>query len=115
MLIRFPGGSSNTVSRKYDGGIHIMSLLTKDVQEKGFVYFDWNISSGDAGGTSSSDGVYNNVISHLKSGSSVVLQHDTKKFSVDAVERIIQYGLNNGYTFKGLDASSPGAHHGVLN
>ena len=115
MLIRFPGGSSNTVSRKYDGGIHIMSLLTKDAQEKGFVYFDWNISSGDAGGTSSSDGVYNNVISHLKSGSSVVLQHDTKKFSVDAVERIIQYGLNNGYTFKGLDASSPGAHHGVLN
>ncbi len=114
-LIRFPGGSSNTTSNNYDGGIRIMSQLVQDVQEKGFTYFDWNVSSGDAGGTISSDGVYNNVISKLKSGSSVVLQHDTKKFSVDAVERIIQYGLNNGYTFKALDASSPTAHHKVSN
>ncbi|MBP5683679.1 MAG: polysaccharide deacetylase family protein [Bacilli bacterium] len=114
-LIRFPGGSSNTTSHNYDGGAKIMSFLVNDVQEKGFIYFDWNVSSGDAGGTTSSDGVYNNVIRSLKSGSSVVLQHDTKKFSVDAVQRIIEYGLNNGYTFKALDASSPTVHHKPLN
>lgn len=45
-VIRFPGGSSNTVSRRYRKGI--MSRLTKQVEEKGYTYFDWNCSSGDA-------------------------------------------------------------------
>lgn len=114
-IIRFPGGSSNTVSRRYDGGIHIMSKLVKDVEEKGFHYFDWNVSSGDAGATTSSDKVYSNVVNHLKSDESVVLQHDSKSYSINAVERIIKYGLDNGYTFKALDENSFGAHHGVNN
>lgn len=112
-LIRFPGGSSNTVSRSYSRGI--MSTLTREVQNRGYKYFDWNISSGDAGGTTTSDGVYNNVVTRLKDDYSVVLQHDTQEFSIDAVERIIKYGLENGYTFSVLDENSPGAHHGVNN
>ena len=44
-LIRFPGGSSNTVSISYDGGIEIMSKLVNDVESKGFHYFDWNLSN----------------------------------------------------------------------
>lgn len=114
-IIRFPGGSSNTVSRRYDGGIHIMSVLSKEVQNRGFYYFDWNVSSGDAGSPISSDKVYRNVINGLKEDYSVVLQHDIKGFSVDAVERIIKYGLENGYTFERLTESSPGAHHGINN
>ena len=92
-----------------------MSTLTKEVENRGYKYFDWNVSSGDAGGTTTSDGVFNNVISTLREDSSVVLQHDTQGFSVDAVERIIIYGLQNGYTFETLDENSPGAHHGVNN
>ena len=114
-LIRFPGGSSNTVSRKYDGGKKIMSILTKDVQEKGFRYFDWNVSSGDAGATTSTDKVYSNVVNHLRKDESIVLQHDSKGYSVNAVEKIIKFGLDNGYTFKTLDENSYGAHHGVNN
>ena len=114
-MIRFPGGSSNLVSADYDGGIHIMSILTEEVEKRGYQYYDWNVSSGDAGGTYTSDGVYNNVISTLMEGSSVVLQHDIKDFSVDAVERIIQYGQANGYTFEKLTPASPKAHHGVNN
>ena len=115
-LIRFPGGSSNTVSRRYDGGTHIMSKLSKMVQDKGFYYFDWNVTSGDAAGTPiSSDQVYKNVIKSLREDYSVVLQHDIKGFSVNAVEKIIQYGLNNGYTFERLTETSPGAHHGINN
>lgn len=45
-IIRFPGGSSNTVSRQYSVGI--MSRLAQRVQNEGFTYFDWNVSSGDA-------------------------------------------------------------------
>ncbi|MBR0431544.1 polysaccharide deacetylase [Candidatus Saccharibacteria bacterium] len=115
-LIRFPGGSSNTVSAKYDGHTRIMSRLVKDVVSKGFFYFDWNVSSNDAGGAKTAYEVYNNTISALKNnGVSVVLQHDTKGFSVDAVEAIIQYGLANGYTFRKLDQYAFGAHHGVNN
>ena len=115
-LMRFPGGSSNTVSARYDGGSHIMSRLVNEVESRGFVYFDWNVSSGDAGNVWSADEVGDIVIDSLiEYGDSVVLQHDIKDFSVDAVERIIQYGLLNGYEFKKLDANSYTAHHGVNN
>lgn len=114
-LIRFPGGSSNLISARYDGGSRIMSSLVQEVSNRGFTYFDWNVSSGDAGAPLSSDEIYQNVIDNLKPEYSVVLQHDIKDYSVNAVERIIQYGQQNGYTFKKLDASSPVVHHGVNN
>ena len=115
-LMRFPGGSSNTVSARHDGGARIMSKLAKEVTARGFAYFDWNVSSGDAGGATDSTTVYYNVVNRIKvGGDSVVLQHDVKGCSVDAVERIIQWGLANGYTFKKLDMASPTAHHGVNN
>src|SRR5699024_3282268 len=44
-FIRFPGGASNTVSAEYTPGI--MTELTRKVQEKGYQYYDWNVSSGD--------------------------------------------------------------------
>ncbi|MBQ8985248.1 polysaccharide deacetylase [Candidatus Saccharibacteria bacterium] len=112
-LIRFPGGSSNLVSAQYVRGL--MSTLTREVEARGFSYFDWNVVSGDAGGTYTSDGVYNNVTSRLREGANVVLQHDIKDFSVDAVDRIIEYGKSHGFDFKPLDSNSPTMHHGVNN
>ncbi len=115
-LMRFPGGSSNLISRRYDGRSHIMSYLTHEVENRGFTYFDWNINSGDAEGVNTPDGVFNEVIKGLKhGGSSVVLQHDIKNYSVDAVERIITYGQENGFIFARLDASSFNSHHSVNN
>ena len=115
-LIRFPGGSSNTVSALYDGGQRIMSRLASEVTARGFTYFDWNISSGDAGGAYDTGSVYARVINALgEGGSYVILQHDIKGFSVDAVESIIEYGLNNGYSFDRLNSSSFTAHHRINN
>ncbi len=100
-LLRFPGGVSNTVSRKYKSGI--MSQLAKEVEDKGYAYFDWNISSGDAGGTTNPDVEYRNVINGFsKSRGSVILMHDIKKHTSEAIERIVKYGLDNGYQFKVL-------------
>ena len=113
-LVRFPGGSSNTVSRKYCKGI--MSRLAVALEEKGYKYFDWNVTSGDAGGTTSTDQVYANVINGVRGKAySIVLQHDIKSFSVNAVERIIVWGLNNGYTFEPLTYDSPTVHQHVNN
>lgn len=113
-LLRFPGGSSNTASRKHCKGI--MTRMTQKVQEMGFQYFDWNVDSNDAGGAKTSDKVYQNVVTGLsKRNVSIVLQHDTSNFSVEAVEKIIQWALENGYTFATLDVDSPAAHHTIRN
>lgn len=115
-ILRFPGGSSNTVSKNYSKGI--MTRLTKKMDEIGYRYFDWNVDSNDAGGAKTSDEVYRNVvkgISKSKRQSIVVLQHDIKKFSVNAVERIIQWALASGYTFAALDMDSPVCEHSVSN
>lgn len=112
-LVRFPGGSSNTISRKYAPGI--MTNLANQLIEQGYQYFDWNIVSGDAGETKDTNQIINNVIANLKDDFSVVLQHDVKSYSVDAVEAIIKYGLENGYTFLPLDVTSPPTHQHINN
>lgn len=115
-VIRFPGGSSNLISAVYDNDKKIMSTLVKQVVERGLKYFDWNIDSDDAGGANSADEVFNNVIKALHEyGEFVVLQHDVKPYSVEAVERIIQYGLEHGYVFSRIRENSFDAHHGVNN
>ena len=112
-LFRFPGGSSNTVSRFNSG---IMSRLTAIMTDMGYKYFDWNVSSGDAGETSRTTQIVKNIedgCSQLKA--SVVLQHDIKDYSVAAVESVLQWGQANGYTFRALQLDSPGAHHSLNN
>ena len=111
--LRFPGGSSNTVSKKYSKGI--MTTLTQEVTARGYRYYDWNIASGDAGETTKSSGVYNNVVKRLKGGVYNVLFHDSKSYTVNAIEDIIKYGLAHGYTFLPITSSSPTFHHGVNN
>lgn len=114
MILRFPGGSSNLVSKKYCAGI--MSRLTKAVTDMGYKYFDWNVDSCDASNAKNSETVFQNVINGVKKHDiSIVLQHDIKGFSVDAVEKIIVWGIANGYTFLPLDETSPVVHHSVAN
>lgn len=114
-ISRFPGGSSNAVSKQYCTGI--MSSLVLSIQENGFQYFDWNVSSGDAAAKPiTTEAVINNIVDGVSSHqNSIVLQHDTKKFSVDAVETIIVWGLENGFTFSTLSNDSFVTHHSVNN
>lgn len=110
-ILRFAGGSSNTVSRFNKG---IMTRLSKEVELKGYKYFDWNVSSSDTT-TKDSTKIANYVIRSLRKGNNVVLQHDTNYGSVKAVEQIIQYGLSHGYVFDALNITSPTVHHAINN
>lgn len=113
-VIRFPGGSSNTISRRYKKGV--MSELTQKTEELGYRYFDWTILSGDAGNTKDKNQIIENVIGAITpDGLNVVLMHDTKSYTVDSVEAIIHYGLANGYTFAPLTMESPVVHQRVNN
>lgn len=115
-IMRFPGGSSNTISRRYQAGI--MSKLTIEVQNKGYHYFDWNIGSGDAGDVKSSKEVYNNVINGLsKNRENVILMHDFENnyYTLNALTDIIHYGKENGYVFKNITMDTTMVTHRVSN
>lgn len=104
-LIRFPGGSSNTISKQYNNGI--MSFLTKDVISKGYQYYDWNIDSGDAIYNNSISNIYNTVINNISNDKyNVILMHDTKNKTVEVLPMIIDYAKNNGYNFKALTSDT---------
>ncbi len=119
-LMRFPGGSSNAVSKKYCAGI--MTRLTQSIVEKGYHYFDWNAMCGDAEYV---PGHYPHSVEELMeyikesstSSSVCVLMHDTndKATTVDALPQIIEYYQSYGYEFAALDETVSGFKHRVNN
>ena len=84
-----------------------MSELTKEVVKRGYRYYDWNILSGDAGETTDSRVVYQMVTEKLsKDRVNVVLMHDIKSYTKDALRDIIKYGKENGFIFDKIEDSS---------
>lgn len=115
-ITRFPGGSSNTISRHYCA--KIMTTMAYEMVERGYTYFDWNVDSDDAGSAKSSDDVYRNVTTHLsKDKANVVLMHDfaNNTKTIGALERIIDYGLENGYTFEAITPDTQMVTHTTNN
>lgn len=116
-IIRFPGGSSNTVSAAYKEGV--MTELVERVAEEGLYYFDWNVDSTDASGNNvPAEQLIASVENNLMPGeSNIVLMHDTdaKETTAEALPTIIQYALDNGYEFAPINKNTPGAHHGLNN
>lgn len=119
-VIRFPGGTSNMVSKKYCPGI--MTALSKSAVEKGYNYFDWNAMCGDAEYVK---GHYPHSVEELMdyvkqsstSTSACVLLHDTndKKTTVDALPQIIEYYKSFGYEFDALNENVTGFRHKANN
>ena len=87
-IYRFPGGSSNTVS-KVD-----MQELIEYLTDIGITYFDWNVASGDAvSRTLPAETIVNNCLSGIeKQKESVILMHDAsnKGTTIEALPRIIE-------------------------
>jgi len=103
-LIRFPGGSSNTISKKYSEGI--MSILTSEVLKRGYQYYDWNIESGDSSFATNKIKLYNSVTSKLSHDKyNVILMHDTKTYTRDSLAEIIDYAYSNGYNFSAISSN----------
>ena len=113
--IRFPGGSSNTVSRKYTPGI--MTTLSKEVINRGYQYYDWNGDSTDASGNNVP---VNKLIANAtssKSNNINILFHDTsaKSTTVQALPAIIENYLARGYRFEAINDNSFAPHQGINN
>lgn len=115
-IIRFPGGSSNTVSKNYCEGI--MTNAVEYFSSTDFVYFDWNVDSQDAGGTTTPDGVFENVTSSIKpSRNNIVLMHDSgsKSHTLEALQTIIDWAISEGYEFKSITEETPQITHRIAN
>lgn len=75
----------------------------------GIQYVDWNINPENS--INSGVSVVNTVkLFSQKYDTPLPLQHDTRLYSVKAVEDILIWGEENGYTFLGLDTSVTPVH-----
>lgn len=83
---RFPGGSSNRISNVN------MAEFVRVLNQKGVVYYDWNVSAGDTAVDYTVDDVISNVTEGIMQyKTSVVLLHDDddKEVTAEALEPLI--------------------------
>lgn len=113
-LYRFPGGSSNTMWRRYSSDPFMMDGVIRWLGDEGFSYFDWNVSPEDAnGGKKSADSIVASVVSQVRGKPrAVVLLHDlnSTRSTIQAIGPMVQQLQSMGYTF---DTLAPGVavHH----
>lgn len=110
---RFPGGSSNTVSKVS------MKILASGLEKRGKVYFDWNAMSGDASGKSlTKKQMINNVLEDVEiHNTSVVLMHDTadKDKTVDMLPSLLDKLLKMDVALLPIDEETPLVQHVKAN
>ena len=98
-ILRFPGGSING----YNGAFY-QSLLA-EVTRRHFVYFDWNVATGDAVGTADPEELARNALRNCSSlRRAMILMHDSggKRGTVEALPAIIEGYRDAGFTFAAL-------------
>ena len=87
-IFRFPGGSINVYNKE------IYMQLTAEMLRRGYNYYDWNISSGDAATAGMSVAqIENNIRGSVstKRSSNIVLMHDSsaKGTTIEAMRRML--------------------------
>ena len=107
-VVRFPGGSrtASLLTAKLDGKYPALYGALADM---GLRAYDWTIQPESA--TRDTAGIISQF-THPKEpyDYAVVLQHDVRYYSVQAVEQMIQWALEQGYRFAALDESFPEIH-----
>lgn len=101
-MFRFPGGSVNSYNKK------IAKNLMAQAAQKNIHYFDWNQSCGDGANHSADELVFYATDGAAKLNSVCLLMHDSqaKDTTVDALDRIIQFYKDNGFSFEYLNEES---------
>lgn len=102
-ILRFPGGSNNTISQRY-GGKDIMDRVIKMVNEAGITYYDWNVDSSDATANKQDKDV---IVSSVLNGArgkkkAIILMHDAapKTTTVEALPEIVEGLRAQGFVFR---------------
>ena len=99
-IFRFPGGSINAYNRGF------YQEINAEMLRRGFVFYDWNASSGDSAPNTGAERVYQNIARKVCGQQKlIILMHDSqqKYAGVRALPRVIEYLLSQGYSFAPLD------------
>lgn len=98
-IYRFPGGSINSYNNT------IYQELISEMFRRGFVYYDWNVSSRDVAGKVTQQQIYDYVVpSCFKNSRNIILFHDSagKVNTLKALPAIIDELTAEGYQFETL-------------
>lgn len=101
-MFRFPGGSVNSYNKK------TAKAIIDEMTRRGYTYYDWNVSSGDAEYGATRESIYRDTITQTKARTkAIVLCHDTnaKGDTVSQLPAILKELKQSGYRFDKLDPS----------
>ncbi len=100
-IYRFPGGSINSFNKS------VYRDIISELSNRGFTYYDWNISAGDATKGATEKTIYANSMVGLKyknaSRNAILLMHDTSTLSSSQLDNIMTAYEQNGFSFTALD------------
>ena len=113
-IMRFPGGSSNSIYRKYNSDPKFMDRLCVALLDSGYQFVDWNLDSGDARGNNIAADRLVRSACGSRHNIQCLLMHDTgaKRTTVTAVPQIIRYFKQHGYEFGVLNSVDYQCWHG---
>jgi peptidoglycan/xylan/chitin deacetylase (PgdA/CDA1 family) len=108
-LIRYPGGSNNTVSH-HAGGPGIMRQIIAELSRRGYTHCDWNVDAGDATSAINNPNlIIRNVLEQsVGKSNAVVLLHDAdyQKHTPTVLPQIIEGLRSQGFNFSVLSKTS---------
>ena len=98
-LFRFPGGSVNAYN------MDLYQEIIAEMLRRGFVYYDWNVGSGDTMRGATATAIADRVVAGMPAKRGIVLLHDSanKDQTVQALPQIIKRLQAQGYSFAPLD------------
>lgn len=113
-IMRFPGGSSNSIYRKYNSDPKFMDRLCVALLDSGYQFVDWNLDSGDARGNNIAADRLVRSACGSRHNIQCLLMHDTgaKRTTVMALPQIIRYFKQHGYEFGVLNSVDYQCWHG---
>jgi len=98
-LMRYPGGSKNAYNK------NVRADLISQMESRGFIFYDWNVSCGDGSASATKDSVYQKVMNEVSGYKRpVILMHDGAghQATIDALPQVMQSLSEQGYSFAAL-------------
>jgi uncharacterized protein YbbC (DUF1343 family) len=111
-LFRYPGGSTNTISLKYQDPSQynknktVMAAIKEESRERGLTFIDWNVTNGDARSNRyTADEALGQIKKQVNNQKEIViLMHDTatKAATAESLPEVMQFLKEKGYRFEAI-------------
>lgn len=103
-IFRFPGGSYSSYINP------IKADLKKELERRGFIGYDWNVSGEDSVGTPTAASIKNNIFNSIEGQNQpIILLHDSpcSNLTAEVLPEILEKLIAEGYEFRTLQCRKP--------